>query len=92
MGEMLAAAANASTAPVAFLLPLGGVSMLDSEGHEFWDPEADRACFETIKQQVKPGIPVVEMVENINDPAFADRAVQTLLEMLVAEPVSTARR
>ena len=32
IGEMIAAAANASAAPVTILLPLGGVSMLDSEG------------------------------------------------------------
>jgi uncharacterized protein (UPF0261 family) len=82
MGEMLATAANAATAPVAVLLPLGGVSMLDSVGHEFWDPEADGACFETLKANLRPGIPVVEMSENINDPAFAEKAVALLLEML----------
>ena len=43
MGEMLAAAANLATGPVAVLLPLGGVSMLDSQGERFWDPEADAA-------------------------------------------------
>ncbi len=82
MGAMLAAAANAATAPVAVLLPLGGVSMLDSEGHEFWDQQADAACFEAIKTNLKPGIPVIEMPENINDPAFPERAVATLLGML----------
>lgn len=45
IGEMLAAAANAAIAPVAILLPLRGVSMLDSEGGAFWDPEADQACY-----------------------------------------------
>jgi Uncharacterized conserved protein len=82
MGELLATAANAATAPVAVLLPLGGVSMLDSEGHEFWDPEADQACYDAIKANLKPGIPVIEMPENINDPAFSERAVETLLGML----------
>ncbi len=82
IGELLAAAANAATGPVAILLPLGGVSMLDSVGHEFWDPDADRACFEAIKAHLRPGIPVIEMAENINAPAFAERAVATLLKML----------
>ncbi len=82
MGEMLAGAANAATAPVAILIPLGGVSMLDSEGHEFWDPEADRACFDTWRANLKPDIPVIEMTENINEPAFAERAVETLLGMI----------
>ena len=79
---MIAAAANASTAPVAILLPLGGVSMLDIEGGAFWDPDADRACFRAIKDNLKPGIEVLEMDHNINDPAFADRAAGVLLGML----------
>jgi uncharacterized protein (UPF0261 family) len=82
MGEMLAAAANASTAPAAFILPLKGVSMLDSEGGQFWDPEADRACFEAIKKNVKPGVPVIEMDNNINDTAFSEKVAYTLLDML----------
>jgi uncharacterized protein (UPF0261 family) len=84
IGELIAAAANAATAPAAILLPLGGVSMLDSEGGRFWDPEADRACFDAIQRNLKPGILVIELEHNINDAAFADRAADTLLEMLRA--------
>jgi uncharacterized protein (UPF0261 family) len=58
--------------------------MLDSEGEIFWLPEADKAIFEAIKQNVKKDIPVIEMDVNINDPSFADRAVQELLNMLKA--------
>lgn len=82
MGEMLAAAANLSKAPVAFLLPLKGVSMLDSEGNQFWDPAADRACYDAIKKNVKPGIPVTEYDLNINDPEFSQAIADTLLGML----------
>ena len=82
MGEMIAAAANLSSAPVAVVLPLKGVSMLDSEGERFWDPEADQACFDAIKKNLKPGIPVIEMDNNINDPAFSTKVAETLLEML----------
>ncbi len=82
MGEMLAAAANAATAPVTVILPLKGVSMLDSPGGEFWDPEADGACYQAIKTNLKPGIPVIELDNNINDPEFADCCANTLLELL----------
>jgi uncharacterized protein (UPF0261 family) len=82
IGEMLAAAANAATAPVAFLLPLRGVSMLDAEGGQFWDPEADSACYDAIKANVRPDIPVIEVDANINDPAFSGKVAETLLEML----------
>jgi uncharacterized protein (UPF0261 family) len=82
MGELIAAAANAATAPVAILLPLKGVSQLDSEGGQFWDPEADQACYDAIKNNLKPGIQVIEMDYNINDPEFADRCAEVLLDML----------
>jgi uncharacterized protein (UPF0261 family) len=82
MGELIAAAANAATAPVAIILPLQGVSMLDSEGGAFWDPAADRACYAAIKQNVKPDIPVIEMDNNINDPEFSGKVAETLLGML----------
>jgi len=82
MGEMLAAAANASKGPVAVLLPLRGVSMLDSPGGQFWDPEADAACFNAIKKSLQPGIPVLELDHNINDPEFSEAVAETLLAML----------
>lgn len=82
MGEMIAAAANAATAPVTVILPMKGVSMLDSEGERFWDPEADAACFDAIRKNLKPGIPVIEMANNINDPEFSAKVAETLLAML----------
>ena len=82
IGEMIAAAVNAATAAVAVLVPLGGVSMLDSDGERFWDPAADRACFEAIRDNLRQDIPYLEDEHNINDPAFSSRAADLLLEML----------
>jgi len=82
IGEILAAAANESTAPVAFLFPMKGVSMLDSEGERFWDPEADGACFDAIREGVEKGISIVELDHNINDPEFSGAAAEMLLKML----------
>jgi uncharacterized protein (UPF0261 family) len=85
VGEMIARAANASTGPVAVLIPLQGVSQLDSPGGAFWDSEADGACFAAIKENLRPDIPLVEMDNNINDPAFAEKAVALLLDMLFVQ-------
>lgn len=82
MGELIAAAANAATAPVAIVLPLKGVSMLDSPGGQFWDPEADQACYTAIKQNLRGDIPVYELDYNINDPEFSSHVANTLLAML----------
>ena len=85
MGAMLAAAANAALSDnVAVLIPLGGVSMLDSEGDRFWNPSADHACFDAIKENLRADIPLIEMDANINDPQFAEKAVAMLLEMVRA--------
>ncbi|MCY3976799.1 MAG: Tm-1-like ATP-binding domain-containing protein [Chloroflexi bacterium] len=82
IGEMIAAAANAAIAPVAIVLPLKGVSMLDSEGGAFWDPAADAACFDAIKSGLRQGIPVIELACNINDPPFAEAAAGALLNLM----------
>lgn len=82
IGEMIAAAANAATAANAILLPLKGLSMLDSESGAFWDPAADAACFDAIKHNLRSGIPVIELPYNINDPRFAAAAAETLLDLM----------
>ena len=82
MGEMLAAAANAASGPVSVILPLKGVSMLDSVGERFWDPEADSACYTAIRRNLRPGIEVIESDHNINDPEFADLCANTLLKLM----------
>lgn len=82
IGETIADAVNQATAPTTILLPMKGVSMLDSKGDRFWDPEADRACFNAIKSKLRADIPVQELDYNINDPTFADSAANTLLQMM----------
>jgi len=82
MGRIFAQKANRAKGPVAFLLPLKGVSMLDSEGEIFWSPEADSAMFSAIKSNVSEGIRVEEMEANINDQSFADRAIEIMLSMM----------
>lgn len=82
MGEVFAHKANESKGRVAFLLPTKGVSILDSEGERFWWPEADRAMFDAIKANIKPGIEVVEIDANINDKAFAEKAVEMMMGLM----------
>jgi len=80
LGEILAEKLNLSTGPAAVLIPLRGVSMIDSPGGDFWWPEADRALFDALRRNLRRGIPVIDMDVNINDPAFARRAAEMLLE------------
>ncbi len=82
IGEIFAEKANASKGKVAFLLPLRGLSVLDSEGGAFWSPEADLALFRAIKENVRGDIPVVELDAHINDEAFSRRAVAILMDLM----------
>jgi uncharacterized protein (UPF0261 family) len=82
MGKVFAQKANAAKGPVAFLIPLRGVSILDGDGQPFCDREADAAMFAAIKKNLKKGIPVIEMGVNINDPAFSAKAVEMMLDLI----------
>jgi uncharacterized protein (UPF0261 family) len=74
VGEFIARKLNACDGPVRFLLPEGGVSLIDAEGQPFHDPEADEALFATIEANVNQTADrvVMRVPANINDEAFID--------------------
>ena len=82
MGKIFAEKANAASGPVAFLLPLRGVSILDGDGERFCDRQADQAFFDALKANLDSGIPVEEIDANINDVEFSNRAVAMMLELV----------
>ena len=82
MGKIFAEKANQATGPVAFLLPLKGVSILDGDGELFCDRAADQAMFDAIKENLNDGIAVHEIDHNINDPEFSARATELMLELI----------
>jgi uncharacterized protein (UPF0261 family) len=82
MGRIFAEKANAAKGPVAFLIPLRGVSILDGDGELFCDREADQAMFDAIKSGLREDIEVVEIDANINDPEFAAKAVEMMLSLI----------
>ena len=81
MGRIFADKANAAKGPIAFLIPLRGLSVLDGEGGPFCDWETNAVMFDAIKTNLRPDIPVVEMNNNINDPEFSAKAVAMLMEL-----------
>ena len=91
IGRFIAEALNRCEGPVRFLLPEGGVSLIDAPGQPFHDPDADAALFDTIERHVTPTRRrVVERVDaNINDETFADRVLVHFAE--VTESVAVTR-
>ena len=83
IGGWIAERLNTFRAPVRFLLPEGGVSMLDAPGGAFHDPEADAALFDALEAGIKATADrrLVRLPYNINDPAFADALVAAWREI-----------
>jgi uncharacterized protein (UPF0261 family) len=79
IGEKL----NACAGPVRFLLPLQGLSALDIKGGAFYDPKADEALFQALRDTVKQTSDrkLVELDMHINDPAFAVEAMRNFTEI-----------
>jgi uncharacterized protein (UPF0261 family) len=82
LGEILAEKLNASTAAVTVLIPLKGLSVIDSPGGPFWSPEADGALFDALKKNLRSDIPVIEIDANVNDPEFSQACAEQLLASL----------
>ncbi len=78
IGEFIVARLNRMQGPVRFLLPLRGVSAIDTPDQPFYDPEADEALFATIRAgwQPAPNRDLVEVDAHINDPVFASALVE----------------
>lgn len=82
LGKRLAQKLNRSAAPVTVVLPLKGISQIDAEGDVFYCPEIDQALFDSIKNNVNKGLDVKEVDAHINDYAFSEILVKTLLQMI----------
>lgn len=82
IGRRIAEKLNRAIGPVALMLPLQGVSMIDKEGEPFYDPAANEALFTTLREHVSSHVEVVEVDRHINDPLFAEAAADRLLDML----------
>jgi uncharacterized protein (UPF0261 family)/ABC-type branched-subunit amino acid transport system ATPase component len=83
MGEWIAAKLNRMEGPVRFLIPEGGVSLLDAPGKAFWDPDADKALFAAIERGFRSGAnrKLVKVPYNINDAGFVDTLLEQFLEI-----------
>ncbi|MDK2785162.1 MAG: hypothetical protein PWR11_1028 [Bacillota bacterium] len=82
LGRIIAEKLNAATGPTVVVLPLKGVSMIDAEGKPFYDPEADAALFDALRDNLRPEIRLVELDNHINDPEFALTMAKILEELM----------
>lgn len=79
IGEKL----NRCQGEVRFLIPAGGFSALDAPGQPFWDEKALKAFIDTLEETViqTDKRRLVHYPFNINDPEFAQAAVENFKEI-----------
>ena len=78
MGDKL----NRSKGPIHILIPKKGWSEADKEGMTLFDPKIDHVFVEELKKILQSNIPLEEIDVHISEPAFAQRAVEILDEMI----------
>jgi uncharacterized protein (UPF0261 family) len=83
VGRWIAERLNRCDGPVRFLIPEGGVSLIDAPGRPFHDPEADAALFRAVADAFRPGPnrQLLRLPYNINDPRFSDALVAAFDEV-----------
>jgi uncharacterized protein (UPF0261 family) len=83
IGEFIVSRLNRMPGPVRFLLPLRGVSAIDTPGQPFHDPEADATLFSAIRDgwQEAPNRRLLELDLHVNGPEFAAALVANLREV-----------
>lgn len=82
IGERIAEKLNNAKGPVVLMLPLQGVSSLDQKGKPFFDPEANKSLFDSLRKYINSSVRLVELDMHINDKVFAEKAGEVLTEML----------
>jgi uncharacterized protein (UPF0261 family) len=85
LGRIVAERLNESRGPVRVVAPTRGFSLADAEGGDLWDPEADHAFLDSLRESLRPDIPYEAVDANVDDPAFADIVAERYLT-LIQEP------
>jgi uncharacterized protein (UPF0261 family) len=86
LGQMIADRLSESTGPVRVIAPTRGFSLADAEGGDLWDPEADRAFLDALRDALRADFAYEEVDAHVDDPAFAELVAERYLS-LVREPV-----
>ena len=73
---------NTAKGQVAWFIPIKGFCQYSIKGGPIYNPEADKAYLETLKENLRPDIPVFIRKTDINDPYFATEMAEYLLDML----------
>lgn len=81
VAKIMASKLNASRGPVAAIMPERGFLEYDRPGDRLHYPEGRMAFIETLRNHLDPGLEFISMDCHINDPAYAERVMETALRL-----------
>jgi uncharacterized protein (UPF0261 family) len=86
LGRMVAERLNEAKGPLRVVVPTAGFSLADAEGGDLWDPDADRAFIDALRDALRPDIPFEAVDAHVDDADFAELVADRYLTFL-EEPV-----
>jgi uncharacterized protein (UPF0261 family) len=86
LGRMVAERLNEAKGPLRVVVPTAGFSLADAEGGDLWDPDADRAFIDALRDALRPDIPFEAVDAHVDDADFAELVADRYLTLL-EEPV-----
>lgn len=82
LGRVFADRLNDATGPIEIMVPTGGLSIPNVPGGLFWNPDADAAFLASLRQHLRPGIPVSTHPQHINATEFALAVAERFVALL----------
>ncbi len=91
IARFIAEKLNRSTAPLRVLVPEKGVSLIDVPGQPFYNPDADRALFDELAQQlhVTEARQLIRLPYDINAPEFSQALLDHFRALLANRDKAT---
>src|SRR2546425_10889532 len=82
LGRRIGRKLSRAKGPTALYVPLKGVSTIATEGEPFYDPEADAALLEGLRETLAENVEVHELDLDVNDERFALAMADRLHELV----------
>lgn len=85
LGHLFAERLNLSTGPLIIAVPTQGLSIPNVPDGPFWNPEADAAFLDVVKQEIDADTPVVTFENHVNDPEFGEQVADLFIQLMSKE-------
>jgi uncharacterized protein (UPF0261 family) len=82
LGRLFAERLNESKGPVVIAVPMEGLSIPNVPDGPFWNPEADRAFLDRLREELREDIPVQTFEAHVNDPEFGCDVADLFIKLM----------